>query len=221
MMWEFINAIGSWTAATSLTKRDVSAVLPLPQRAGNIADKRGKETEMKMNSITLPIYGLGCGGGGAVAAERVLGRLPGVAHVYVNPATEMAYVQYDPALADGDRLSAALAEAGFAPATHGRPAAQPLETATNQLDARRLALAAGLLLAGVFALCVVADLLFPRVFQMYRVWELLLIGVRWATPWTLLLGLVEAFVYGLFGGWAVAALYNALPGRRGQKLSRR
>lgn len=45
--------------------------------------------------LTLPIEGLGCGGGGALTLERALAKLPGVARVYVNPATEMAYVEID------------------------------------------------------------------------------------------------------------------------------
>lgn len=47
--------------------------------------------------LTLSIYGLTCGGGGALTAERALTRRPGVLRAYVNPATEMAYVVYDPA----------------------------------------------------------------------------------------------------------------------------
>jgi hypothetical protein len=46
----------------------------------------------------MPIYGLACGGGGALTIERVLQRVAGVRLAYVNPATEMAYVEYDPAL---------------------------------------------------------------------------------------------------------------------------
>ena len=53
---------------------------------------------MQKERVTLEIYGLGCGGGGALAVERALIRIHGVAHAYANPATETAYVQYDPAL---------------------------------------------------------------------------------------------------------------------------
>jgi copper chaperone CopZ len=45
--------------------------------------------------------------------ERALTRTPGVVYVYVNPATEMAYVEYDPALADPNRLIQAVEHAGF------------------------------------------------------------------------------------------------------------
>ncbi|MEW6636515.1 MAG: heavy metal-associated domain-containing protein [Actinomycetota bacterium] len=63
--------------------------------------------------VTVPIYGLGCGGGGALTAERALSKVPGVAQAYVNPATEMAYVEYDPSVTDPDRLAAAVERVGF------------------------------------------------------------------------------------------------------------
>jgi Cu+-exporting ATPase len=45
--------------------------------------------------LTLPISGLGCGGGGALSIERALMKLAGVQRAYINPATEMAYVEID------------------------------------------------------------------------------------------------------------------------------
>ena len=169
---------------------------------------------MKNERVTLPIYNLGCGGGGALTVERTLTKTPGVARAYVNPATEMAYVEYDQALAQPGDLVAAIARAGFGPpisATRGENAAPP--PAQPTLDARRLALAAGIWLAALYTLCVVADLLFPAVFQMYRFWESILIGVDWTNRWTLPLGLVEAFLYGALGAWLLAAIYRAVPAR--------
>jgi hypothetical protein len=31
-----------------------------------------------------------------LTVERALAKIPGIVHSYVNPATEMAYVEYDP-----------------------------------------------------------------------------------------------------------------------------
>ena len=68
---------------------------------------------MKTERTTLPIYDLGCGGGGALSIERALEKLPGVIRVYVNPLTEMAYLEFDPAQATGDDFCRAIERAGF------------------------------------------------------------------------------------------------------------
>lgn len=68
---------------------------------------------MKTQRITLPIDDLSCGGGGALIVERALAQTPGVVYVYINPATEMAYIEYDPALSDPDRLVKVVEHAGF------------------------------------------------------------------------------------------------------------
>lgn len=68
---------------------------------------------MKAQRMTLPIYHLSCGGSGVLIVQRALARTAGVQHVYVNPATEMAYVEYDPAQADLTRLIQAVEHAGF------------------------------------------------------------------------------------------------------------
>jgi copper chaperone CopZ len=63
--------------------------------------------------ITMPIEGLTCGGGGALTVERSIARVPGVTRVYVNPLTEMAYVEYDSTLCSPDTIVAAVIRAGF------------------------------------------------------------------------------------------------------------
>ena len=68
---------------------------------------------MSSARLTMAIYGLSCGGGGALAVERALAKLPGVVRVYVNPATEMAYVEYDPARLRWEQLVAAVEAVGF------------------------------------------------------------------------------------------------------------
>lgn len=65
--------------------------------------------------LDLPVYRLGCGGGGALTVERQLAKTPGVIRVYVNPATEMAYVDYDPARINADGLRGVIAGAGYGP----------------------------------------------------------------------------------------------------------
>lgn len=45
--------------------------------------------------------------------ERALARSPGVIYVYVNPATEMAYIEYDTAQTDLQHLSTVVEHAGF------------------------------------------------------------------------------------------------------------
>ena len=63
--------------------------------------------------VTLSIYGLSCGGGGALTAERALTKRPGVLRAYVNPATETAYVVYDPARVTPSDLIAAVESVGL------------------------------------------------------------------------------------------------------------
>jgi copper chaperone CopZ len=68
--------------------------------------------------LRIPIDGLGCAGSGAAAVERELAATEGVLHVYVNPATETAYVDFDPAETDALSLSKAIEKAGY---RAGRP----------------------------------------------------------------------------------------------------
>jgi copper chaperone CopZ len=71
------------------------------------------EAMMDKERVTLAVQGLGCGGGGALTAERALAHLKGVSSVYVNPATEMAYVEYDPSVVSPDDLVRAVGEVGL------------------------------------------------------------------------------------------------------------
>ena len=68
---------------------------------------------MMLQHTALPVYSLGCGGGATGTIERLLRRVPGVTRVYVNPATEMAYVEYDGQLCDERQLAGVLERAGY------------------------------------------------------------------------------------------------------------
>jgi hypothetical protein len=73
----------------------------------------GEEDDVSIERVTIAIYGLGCGGGGALTVERSLVETPGVTRAYVNPLTEMAYIEYDPAIVDPPRLADAVSCVGF------------------------------------------------------------------------------------------------------------
>ena len=63
--------------------------------------------------VAVPVFGLGLGGCGVEQLERALRAEPGVIEVYVNPATETAYVTYDPAQSQPGGLRRALEGAGL------------------------------------------------------------------------------------------------------------
>jgi cytochrome c oxidase subunit 2 len=55
---------------------------------------------MSTEHLTMAIDGLGCGRCDAPATERALKQVAGVTRVYVNTATEMACIEYDPTVAN-------------------------------------------------------------------------------------------------------------------------
>jgi len=83
------------------------------QREEVIMDGQDGQRGAKMRRVTLAIYELGSGGGGALTAERALTKVPGVQRSYVNPLTEMAYVEYDPAVTQPSQLVAAVEGVGL------------------------------------------------------------------------------------------------------------
>jgi P-type Cu+ transporter len=84
---------------------DVMDVYEIPRQ-----DDPAKEC---LTRLTMAIYGLGCGAGGSLAIERALRKVPGVEQVYVNPATEMAYIKYLTGVTHADKLVRAIEDAGF------------------------------------------------------------------------------------------------------------
>ena len=63
--------------------------------------------------LTLSVMGLKRGDDEALKAEWALEQIPGVIHAYVNPVTEMAYIEYDPELTAEHDLAEAIDSAGF------------------------------------------------------------------------------------------------------------
>jgi len=70
---------------------------------------------MSTQRVTIPIGGFSCSVGGALTPERALRGAPGVVRTYVNPATEMTYVEYDPTKTAPPALVTAIEHAGFRP----------------------------------------------------------------------------------------------------------
>ena len=68
---------------------------------------------MKSQHITLPIDDLSSRGDELPIIDRALAQAPGVVHVYINSSIEMAYIEFDPALADPDSLVKVVENAGF------------------------------------------------------------------------------------------------------------
>lgn len=68
---------------------------------------------MTTRRLKAPILHLSCGGGGALEVERALAAVPGVHSVYVNPLTEMAYVECEDTRPDERELVKAVNRAGY------------------------------------------------------------------------------------------------------------
>jgi copper chaperone CopZ len=73
----------------------------------------GKNSSLRIKRVTFPIHNLGCGGGGSLTVERTILRVEGVRNAYVNPAIEMAYVEFDPSRCTPDALIKAVEHVGF------------------------------------------------------------------------------------------------------------
>lgn len=67
----------------------------------------------KISRVTIPLYGLSFGGDDTPAVEQALYRVAGVRNAYASPATEMAYVEYDPDRCCPERLVEAIDSTGL------------------------------------------------------------------------------------------------------------
>ena len=68
--------------------------------------------------LRIPVRDLGCGDTRRRGLERLLTGLDGVLSTYINPATETAYLEVDPAHVDVNAVARAVADGGYLP---GRP----------------------------------------------------------------------------------------------------
>ncbi len=68
----------------------------------------------KKQRITVPIYDLSFGGGGALMVKRKIITIRGVVYGNVNtPCTEMTQVEYNPAVGCLNQIMAAINRVGF------------------------------------------------------------------------------------------------------------
>ena len=88
----------------------------------------------------------------------------------------------------------------------------------NFLNLTVIGLTLGLFSAITFTLCILWDLVLPA-YSMMRVWELVLPGFRGITLASVVLGLGESFLYGVYAALVFVPLYNWLSRRIGAQAA--
>jgi len=88
----------------------------------------------------------------------------------------------------------------------------------EKLNTKVVASSLGVLLVVIYVICVLFDLLWP-VYEMRKVWSLLLPGFTWLTPSSFLLGLVESFIWGIILGVIFVSIYNYFSDRFEKKVT--
>lgn len=83
------------------------------------------------------------------------------------------------------------------------------------LNTKIVSWALGLSAVVMFITCVVYELVTPQSLHMHEFLEQLLPAFKWLTWWGFLLGLVESFLYGIYGGLVFCPIYNQLKQRFG------
>lgn len=164
---------------------------------------------MTTQHTTVPLQSLGCASGGRAAVERALLGIPGVVRAYVNPVTEMAYVEFDPALSNAQVIGAVIRQTGCAETRPLPPPTMP-RSGRSGVDTARVAFATGVWLAAGFAACAILRAVFPGADGAFQLWTMVLPGVQTLRWWELVLGLAESLTLGLISGWAFALIYNWL-----------
>lgn len=164
--------------------------------------------------VALPLKGIGC----SVPAQRVvlerLHAIGGVVAAALNPVTEMAYVQYDPARCTEHDLVVAVWSTGYGDVQPAAAPAPPAPAAEGRSPEQAFALAAGCWLATVFAICFGFRAVFPPADRAFSFWETVLPGVNGVTVASAIAGVVETFALGFAGAWLFVVAFQALAPRR-------
>lgn len=71
-----------------------------------------------------------------------------------------------------------------------------------------------------FVVCVAYGLIAPASLHMAGALEVVLPGFRWLTPVGFVIGLADAFLYGVYAGLVFGPLYNAFARRVGRPAAR-
>ncbi len=85
------------------------------------------------------------------------------------------------------------------------------------LNIKLVSWALGLWAAFTFVVCVLYGLVVPKSLHMQAVLEQALPAFEWLTWWGFLLGLLESFLYGVYGGIVYVPIYNWLARRFGSE----
>ena len=85
------------------------------------------------------------------------------------------------------------------------------------IDTKLVTWTLGLWTAVTFLVCVAYGLITPQALHMSAFLEMVLPAFKWLTWWGLLLGLVEAFLYGVYAGLVFCPIYNLLHRRWGRR----
>lgn len=81
------------------------------------------------------------------------------------------------------------------------------------LNVKAVTVSVTLFLVVTYAVCVLYGLAVPESLHMSMMLEGVLPGFRWISPGSFLLGLGEAALYGLYGGWVYSVIHNAVSGK--------
>lgn len=86
----------------------------------------------------------------------------------------------------------------------------PIEGRNPMINVKVLTWSLGLFAALSFVVCVLYGLIAPESLHMHSALETILPGFRWLTISGFGVGLVESFLYGVYGGLVFGSIYNAL-----------